>query len=170
MKRLSRALVAVLLIGLFGVSAWLYPKLSKVPAPNVTFTTITGEKIELQTLRGKPVLVTFWATDCRSCIEEMPDLLELYRRFHPLGLEIIAVAMYYDPPNHVVTMTRAKQLPYPVALDLRAEHAKAFGDVSLTPNHFVIDPNGRIVMRKLGKFDPAVFDELVEALLMQGNS
>ncbi|MGZ4982242.1 MAG: peroxiredoxin family protein, partial [Methylobacter sp.] len=66
-------------------------------APDVTFTTITGQKIALKDFRGKPVIVTFWATDCPSCIQEIPDLIDLYTQYHAAGLEMIAVAMYYDP-------------------------------------------------------------------------
>jgi len=54
------------------------------------------------------------------------------------GLEIIAVAMYYDPPNHVITLAEDLQLPYHVALDLKAEHAHTFGDVQLIPSTFLI--------------------------------
>jgi len=52
--------------------------------------------------------------------------------------------MYYDPPNHVVTMTQNQQLPYHVALDLTAEIAHAFGDVQLIPSTFLISPDGLI--------------------------
>ena len=121
--------------------------------PETTFSTITGEKIVLSELRGKPVIVTFWATDCASCIQEIPHLVELYRQYHDKGLEIIAVAMSYDPPNHVIDMSKAQQLPYNVALDMQAENAHAFGDVSLTPTTFLIAPNGRIALQKTGLFD-----------------
>ncbi len=122
-------------------------------APETTFSTITGKKIVLSELRGKPVIVTFWATDCASCIQEIPHLVELYRQYHDKGLEIIAVAMSYDPPNHVIDMSKAQQLPYNVALDMQAENAHAFGDVSLTPTTFLIAPNGRIALQKTGLFD-----------------
>jgi len=122
-------------------------------APETTFSTITGKKIALQDLRGKPVIVTFWATDCASCIKEIPHLIELYQQYHDEGLEIIAVAMAYDPPNHVLDMTKAQQLPYHVALDMQSENAHAFGDVSLTPTTFLIAPDGSIVLQKTGLFD-----------------
>lgn len=135
------------------------------PAPDATFHTITGKRIDLKSLQGKPVIVTFWATDCRSCIEEIPHLRKLYQRYHPHGLEIIAVAMYYDPPSHVVAMTRAQEIPYDVALDLTAEHAKAFGDVRLTPTSFVIAPDGRIARREVGIFDLPDMKSRIEAML-----
>lgn len=121
--------------------------------PETTFSTITGKKIVLSELHGKPVIVTFWATDCASCIQEIPHLIELYQQYHDKGLEIIAVAMSYDPPNHVIDMSKARQLPYHVALDMQAENAHAFGDVSLTPTTFLIDPDGQIALQKTGLFD-----------------
>ncbi len=122
-------------------------------APETTFSTITGQKIVLAELRGKPVIVTFWATDCASCIQEIPHLIELYQQYHDKGLEIIAVAMAYDPPNHVIDRSKALQLPYYVALDMQAENAHAFGDVSLIPTTFLIAPDGSIALQKTGLFD-----------------
>lgn len=133
-------------------------------APDVTFTTITGKKIVLKDLRGKPVIVTFWATDCPACIKEIPDLIDLYMQYHKQGLEIIAVAMYYDPPNHVVTMTKDRQLPYDIALDLKTKHAHAFGNVQLTPSTFLISPDGLIVLKKTGAFEPEEMKTRIETL------
>ncbi|MFA6053620.1 MAG: TlpA disulfide reductase family protein [Methylobacter sp.] len=134
-------------------------------APDVTFTTITGEKIALKDLRGKPVIVTFWATDCPSCIKEIPHLIDLYTQYHARGLEVIAVAMYYDPPNHVVDMTKAKQLPYNVALDLKSELAMAFGGIMFTPSTFLIAPDGSVVKKETGLFDLAKMKINIESLL-----
>jgi peroxiredoxin len=135
-------------------------------APDVTFTTITGKKIALNDLRGKPVIVTFWATDCPACIKEIPDLIDLYAQYHKQGREIVAVAMYYDPPNHVVTLTKDRQLPYNVALDLKAEHAHAFGDVQLIPSTFLISPDGLIALKKTGAFDPTEMKTRIETLTL----
>lgn len=134
-------------------------------APDVTFTTITGQKIALKDLRGKPVIVTFWATDCPACIEEIPDLIDLYTQYHASGLEMVAVAMAYDPPSHVVDMTKAKQLPYNVALDLKSEHAEAFGGIMFTPSTFLIAPDGSVVTKKIGLFDLASMKTNIESLL-----
>jgi peroxiredoxin len=135
------------------------------PAPKAVFTTITGKKIALDGLRGRPVIVTFWATDCPACVEEIPYWTALYRQFHDKGLELIAVSMYYDPPSHVVGMTQAKRLPYDVALDLTGEQARAFGNVELTPTTIVIDPAGMIVERKTGAVDPDKITPFIERLL-----
>ena len=134
-------------------------------APDTTFTTITGQKIALKDLRGKPVIVTFWATDCPACIKEIPDLIDLYNQYHASGLEMIAVAMYYDPPNHVVDMTEAKQLPYNMTLDLNSEHANAFGGIMFTPSTFLIAPDGAVVKKETGLFDLEKMKTNIESLL-----
>ena len=149
-KLIWTGLVLLLLVMGFGGSLFLKP--TKI-APDVTFKTITGKQIPLKALKGKPVIVTFWATDCRSCIKEIPHLIALYQQFHQQGLEIIAVTMAYNPPNLVVDMAEARQIPYHVALDLRSRLAKAFGGVSLIPHTFLISPDGRIALNQLGLFD-----------------
>ena len=140
--------------------------INRVPtqAPDETFTTITGKKITLKALRGKPVIVTFWATDCPACIKEIPDLIDLYKQYHKQGLEIIAVAMYYDPPNHVIALTKDLKLPYHVALDLASEHAGAFGDVQLIPSTFLINPDGSFALKQTGAFDPAEIKTHIQTL------
>ena len=140
-------------------------KSQSLQAPDPTLLTITGQTLRLSSFKGKPVIVTFWATDCAACVKEIPDLIDLYHDYHDKGLEIIAIAMYYDPPNHVVEMSKAKQIPYHVALDLRAEHARAFGEVRLTPTTFVIDADGVIVQQITGAFKPAELSRLIETLL-----
>lgn len=163
--KIKDRLLGLLLLALISAGLWIGFNKTAAPAPRVTFTTITGKKIALHELRGKPVLVTFWATDCPGCIAEIPHLVELYRDYHGRGLEIIAVAMYYDPPNHVVTFTKDNALPYAVALDLQADHARAFGDVRLTPTTFLITPEGSIALQKIGTFDPDDMKTRIEALL-----
>jgi len=99
----------------------------------LTFATIYRQKNCLERFtRQTGLCVTFWATDCPGCIKEIPDLIDLYTQYHKQGLEIIAVAMYYDPPNHVVTMTEEQRLPYDVAAGTyRAETRQAFGECAI---------------------------------------
>lgn len=134
-------------------------------APAVTFQTIKGETIALGELRGKVVLVNFWATDCPVCIKEMPQLIDTHKRFQARGYETVAVAMWYDPPNRVVAFSEQRALPFKVAFDPVGEHAKAFGDLTLTPTTFVIDKRGNMVYRVVGEPDFAKLHTLLEKLL-----
>ena len=137
------------------------------PAPAVTFTSIKGEKVATADLRGRVVLVNFWATDCATCVKEMPRLVETYNKHREKGFELIAVAMRYDPPNYVLSYTEKNALPFKVALDPMGELAKAFGDVKLTPTTVVIDKRGNIVTRILGEPDFAKLDALIAEKLAE---
>ncbi len=131
----------------------IYTLIEKPRAPAQTFTTITGEKISLNDLRGKMVLVNFWSTSCPGCIKEMPDIIETYKQYKDKGLVVIAVAMPYDPPNYVLKFAQDRQLPFPVALDIKGEAVAAFGNVSLTPTSFLIGKDGTILEKKIGELD-----------------
>ncbi len=150
--------VAVLL----AIAGLAYVSLGKSkPAPEVTYTDITGQKMSTSSLKGKVVMVNFWATSCVTCIKEMPKMVETYQKYNGKGLEFIAVAMQYDPPNYVLNFVQTRQLPFKVALDAQGEIAKSFGNVALTPTTFVIDKNGQILKRYVG--EPG-FDELHKLL------
>ncbi|MDG4562362.1 MAG: TlpA disulfide reductase family protein [Candidatus Competibacter sp.] len=122
-------------------------------APPLVGQTLDGRTLTLEQLRGKPVLVTFWATTCPSCVEEIPHLAELYRELNPKGLEIIGVAMAYDPPEQVRAMARQRQIPYPIVLDSEERIAREFDNVQLTPTSVLVSPEGRIVQYRLGLLD-----------------
>jgi len=152
--KFRKTLVSLFAGTLLGLLAyyWLAPE-GLTTRPDIGLMTIDGEELRLASLQGRPVLVTFWATTCNSCLREMPHLIELYDELAPLGLEVIGIAMDYDPPNRVLAMRKARNIPYPIALDINADAARAFGDVRLTPTSFLIAPDGRIVYRKTGSMD-----------------
>lgn len=143
------------------------PQFVAKPAPAVTFVTIKGEKVAVNALRGKVVLVNFWATDCPVCLKEMPRLIETHQKFQARGFETVAVAMWHDPPVRVVDYAEKSKLPFKVAFDPVGEHGKAFGDVTLTPTTFVIDKRGNVVNRILGEPDFKKLHELLEKKLAE---
>lgn len=157
-RALTSGLVLALLLGVF----WLR---SPAQAPELTVYALDGQVIELAELRGKPVLVTFWATTCPACVKEIPHLSALYQELNPHGLEIIGIAMAYDPPNYVLKMTQQREIPYPIALDPQGEAALAFGDVLATPTSFLISPQGRIVQRRLGAWDMRALRDTISEML-----
>lgn len=134
-------------------------------APPLVGQTLEGRTLTLEQMRGRPVLVTFWATTCPSCIEEMPHLIELYRELHPKGLEIIGVAMSYDPPEQVRAMAAKRQIPYPIVLDTQARIAHEFDNVRLTPTSVLISPEGGIVQYRLGLLDLPKLRETIQGML-----
>ena len=153
---------------LAAIAAAIYLSFFEHPsAPEVRFQTLAGESIATSELRGKVVLVEFWATSCVTCVEEMPKVIQTYNQFKDRGFETIAVAMDYDPPNHVLDYAQKNALPFKVALDVKGEVARSFGDVVLTPTSFLIDRQGRIVKQYLGTPDMQQFHALLEAKLKE---
>ncbi|WP_020166752.1 MULTISPECIES: TlpA disulfide reductase family protein [Methylotenera] len=134
---------------------------NKTQAPTITFTTIDGKKISMADLKGKVVLVNFWATDCPGCIKEMPDLIKTYNDYKTKGFEVISVAMPYDPPAQVLNYTRQKALPFPVMHDGFSEITQAFGGVNLTPTAFIFDKQGKRLQRTIGELDFAKLHQLL---------
>lgn len=160
-----RIFIILSLLVIIGLTVHLYS-----PSPNypdisdVSFTLIDGRRISVKQLQGRPVLVTFWATTCASCIKEIPDLISLYDTYAARGLEIIAVAMPYDRPDHVLEMAEVRKLPYAVALDVDAKVVRAFGNIRITPNNFLIGRNGKIIKHRVGILDMSATGQLLQSM------
>jgi peroxiredoxin len=159
-----------LIVGVFaaatGIAAWLvlFPNTA---APQVQFATIKGETVSTADLRGKVVLVNFWATSCVACVAEMPKIVQTYEKYRDRGFETVAVAMRYDPPNQVLAYAEKNRLPFKIAFDPVGNLARSFGDVDATPTTFVIDKRGKIVARYLGEPDFDKLHALLEAKLKE---
>jgi peroxiredoxin len=154
------------------IAAILHPGIgSRVPTefPAVALTTIQGEQLTPEGLRGKVVLVNFWATSCATCVKEMPKLVDTWRKHRDRGFETVAVAMHYDPPNYVLHYAAKNALPFKVALDPTGSAARAFGDVELTPTTFVVDRRGAIVKRYVGEPDFAELDRIIAGKLAEAS-
>lgn len=154
----------VLVVALVATAAWFMP-MGLRAAPSLVGQTLAGQTVTLEQYRGKPVLVNFWATTCPSCIEEMPHLIDLYRELNPKGLEIIGVAMAYDPPEQVRAMVKQHQIPYPIVLDTQERIAREFDNVRLTPTTVLITPEGRIAHYRLGLLDISKLKDTIEKML-----
>jgi peroxiredoxin len=143
---------------------WMAPSGAQ-QAPDITLQLIDGKKLKLSSLKGKPVLITFWATSCPGCIKEMPHLVELYHELRSKGLEIIGIAMPNDRPDYVMEMVKRKKIPYLIAFDLKSEAVRAFGNVSLTPTTFLIDSQGKIVKKKIGVMNMDIWKKRIVSIL-----
>ena len=153
-------------VAVLAIAAVAYVSLSaRQAAPSVTYTALDGQKFTSDSLRGKVVMVNFWATSCVTCIKEMPQMVQTYNKYKDQGLEFVAVAMSYDPPNYVLNYVQTRSLPFKVALDTQGELAKSFGDVKLTPTTYVIDKEGNIIKRYVGEPEFSQLHKLLEKAL-----
>jgi peroxiredoxin len=168
MNKKDILITAVLLI-IIGIAAalWLSPGNLSQSAPDVSMQDLTGKQFRLSDLGGKPVLITFWATTCPGCLKEQPHLVELYEKHQQQGLNIIGIAMSYDPADQVRTLVANRNLPYTIVMDSNGELARAFGNVRLTPTSFMITPDGRIQFKKIGEMDMHSVEQSILEMLEQ---
>ena len=166
MRQLAPRRLALALLG--GLATWgLIGCGARDPAPQFSYTLLDGSKASTDALRGKVVLVNFWATSCVTCVKEMPALAATHQKFQARGFETLAVAMSYDPPAYVANFAQTRQLPFGVVIDNTGAIAKAFSDVQLTPTTFLIDKRGAIVKRYVGEPDFGDLHALIEKLLAE---
>jgi len=111
-----------------------------------TLTDLNDRQWTLKSLRGKVVLVNFWATWCPPCRKELPDLQELSQRFKDQGL--IVLALSDEDVAKVKPFVEARNLTYPVLLDAGGKVAKEY-DVEGIPKTFVYDRDGKLVAQAI---------------------
>jgi peroxiredoxin len=133
-------------------------------APEVTFTTFSGESVTLSSLRGQVVLVNFWASYCGPCRKDMPNVVALHQHFASRGLRTVAVAVSKDDRARAEAYVREQALPFTVAFD-DGSAALAFGKVHITPSLFLIDRQGRLVKKYIGEARWPELNGLVEKAL-----
>ncbi len=120
------------------------------PAPDFTLPTLSGQSLRLSDLRGKAVLLNFWATWCVPCRTEMPAIEELYQRYKDRGLEVIGVNLDVLSTAGVETFLKEVKVTFPIVLDPSWVASRAYRVVGL-PTSYLIDRSGNVVVREVGE-------------------
>ena len=127
-------------------------------APDFTLNTPSGEPYNLSELKGRAILVNFWATWCPPCRAEMQTIEKIYLEYKVQGFIVLAInTTYQDDPFLIIPFTTGRNLTFPILLDETGEVANAYQLHSL-PSSFFIDRTGKI--RKV-----AIGGPMSEALL-----
>ncbi len=118
-------------------------------APDFTAKTLNGDEITLSKLRGKVVVLNFWATWCPPCRSEMPLFQRVYKKYSDRGFEIIGVSTDASE-GQVRKFVKEFGLTFPIIMDKQNLTAKF--NVSGLPTSFLIDRDGRIIKVRLGEY------------------
>ncbi|CAH2933306.1 MAG: Cytochrome c-type biogenesis protein ResA [uncultured Paraburkholderia sp.] len=128
-------------------------------------TTADGKPESLTVLKGRPIVVNFWASWCGPCVEEMPALSQLQRDYAKKGIQFVGLGV--DSEKNVQTFLQKVKVAYPVYVTGfgDADLARAFGNTAGgLPFTVVIDANGNIRSTKLGQIDPKILKQTLDAL------
>lgn len=130
-------------------------------APEIELLSPTGEKIKLSSLRGKVVLVDFWASWCRPCRAENPNVVRVYNQYHDRGFEVFSVSLDNSADRWKQAIIQ-DGLTWTHVSDLKGwkSSAAALYEVSGIPKTFLLDKNGRILAKDLR--GPALESKLAE--------
>jgi thiol-disulfide isomerase/thioredoxin len=139
-----------------------------VPAVDFDLPALDGGRVRLSNLKGRVVLLNFWATWCPPCRAEMPAMDRLYRDLEPKGFTILAVD-YKEPLDAVRTYITELGLSFPILLDTAGDVGDSLYPTTALPTTYIIDRRGQVVARKIGfvEWDGAQARSLIEALLAQ---
>jgi peroxiredoxin len=132
------------------------------PAPAFAAPVLDGDSLHLSSLRGQPVLLNVWATWCPPCREEMPALQALHEEYGPRGLRVLGVSV--DTQGSEATIRRFLEeggYTFTILHDAADAVSRQFRTIGV-PETFLIDGEGRIVRRWIGRFDPLAADVLAD--------
>jgi len=133
------------------------------PAPDFQLAGLDGKPVTLAGSKGKVVLVNFWATWCGPCRAEIPDLVELQKKYKD-RLQILGLVVDDDDLNAIKKFAARFGINYPVALatnDIRIQ----YGGIPALPTSFVLDSEGRVVQKHEGLRDPVLYETEIRSLL-----
>ena len=124
-----------------------------------------GRTVKLSDLKGKAVVLNFWATWCGPCKVEMPWLIEFQKKYASQGLQVVGVAMD-DPIDDaaISSFTRKMDVNYPI-LAGNDQVADLYGGVDALPELFFIDPSGKIVSHSMGLGSKSELEEKIKSAL-----
>jgi peroxiredoxin len=133
-------------------------------APEFALPDLDGKVVKSSDLRGKVVILDFWATWCPPCRQEVPHFVALQSKYRDQGLAIVGLSLDKGGAGDVKPFVEEYNVNY-MMLIANDQTARDYGGITGIPTTFVLDKDGKIVKRFMGFTDPAVFEETIRPLL-----
>lgn len=124
--------------------------------PPFAMKDLAGEMVSTATLKGKAMIINFWATWCAPCREEIPEMVALQSRYKD-SLQIIGISEDDGPPDQVAKFVQKIGINYPVIMYTDALE-KEYGGVSALPTSFLVNRDGRVVQKDVGVYPLEYYD------------
>ena len=165
----------LILIGVVGL-AYLFWKSDMFTTNNVTVAklrstapawelkSLDGQTLKSSDFKGKVVVLVFWATWCRPCLAEIPDLVSLQNSYGKDGLTIVGISVDRGDPAKVQSFAKEKGLNYPVVFADKLVR-EAYGGIEVIPATFLIDKEGKLASKHLGLTSKLEFEQDIKELL-----
>jgi peroxiredoxin len=134
------------------------------PVADISLAGADGKTLTVpSSLRGRVVLIHFWADWCPLCLQELEGSKQLAQRYRQAGLEILAINLQ-QAPQEVSDWIEKIKPTYPVLFDRQGEAARQFGVTGL-PSSYLLDREGRLRRRMVGEMTPSQLETLVKEML-----
>jgi len=119
-------------------------------APDFSLTSLDGKKITRDSLKGKVVILDFWATWCPPCRAAIPHLVELYKKYGNQGLVIVGVSLDRGGKEEVADFAERNHIDYNLVMGANNAILKDFGDVSSIPTIIILNQQSEIIFKAVG--------------------
>jgi thiol-disulfide isomerase/thioredoxin len=144
------------------------PRDERTPAPKLVFSDIPGARRQFSQLKGKVIVVNFWATWCAPCKAEMPEFVKAYGDYRNRGVAFVGAA---NEPRSAKAKVRefiqGMEITFPIWLEASEDHMKALGVGPGIPATVIVDAQGRVAAKIGGVTDAAQLRELLERILSE---
>ncbi|MBB5349169.1 TlpA family protein disulfide reductase [Desulfoprunum benzoelyticum] len=166
MKKILKTLVIIICAAVIGGSALVPAKvLASTKMPAFALEDVRdGQRIDSDSFEGKALLITFFATWCPPCLQEIPALVKLQNEFGPNGFSVVALSVDQGGRAEVAELVEQQAINYPVLM-ADAATAENFGGVYGIPVSFLVNKSGNVVKRYPGLVPHSVMAKDVQSLI-----
>lgn len=127
-------------------------------------TAVDGKTVHSDSFQGKALLITFFATWCPPCRQEIPTLIQLHEEFGPQGFAVIGLSVDEGGPRIVAKLVTAEKITYPVLM-AKSSTTRAFGGIAGIPTSFLINKKGEVVKKYPGYVPHALLEKDIKSVL-----